>query len=81
MKNKSILLMAFMILSCAKKEFSEGNCVISPDGFTWKISKIQDDKYVAVKWHENSWKDEKILNFGDVSFSHGFGVIACPQQK
>lgn len=81
MKKIFLLLMTFLILGCAKKDFTEGSCVISPDGFTWRINKIQDDKYIAEKWQGNSWENETSLGFGNVSLSNGFGTVACPKKN
>jgi hypothetical protein len=70
----------FIIMSCANNVFSEGSCVISPDGFTWKINRIENNKYVAEGWQGNAWGNETSLNFGVLSACRGGQVIACPQE-
>jgi hypothetical protein len=79
MKQILFLISIFLITSCAKKDFAEGTCVISPDGITYKINKIQDDKYLIQKLKGNVWEVERSLSFSDVSLSSGFGMNACPQ--
>ena len=80
MKKILHLLTILLILSCAKKDFNEGSCVISPDGIIFKINKVQDDQYTAQKWKGNMWETEISLKFSDVSLSNGFGANDCPQQ-
>lgn len=68
-------------ISCSKNDYSPGNCIISPDGFTWKINRIENNKYVAEGWQGNAWGKETNLGFRTVSASSGFQIIACPQMK
>jgi hypothetical protein len=81
MKNVLLLMPIVLILACAKKDFSEGTCVSSPDGITFKINKIQDDKYLTQKLKGKVWETETSLSFGDVSLSSGFDIVNCPQKQ
>lgn len=76
-----MLILVLITISCAKNDYGPGNCVISPDGFTWKINKIENNKYIAEGWQRETWGKETSLDFQTVSASSGFQVITCPTPK
>jgi hypothetical protein len=60
-----------------RSDFSPGECVKAQDGFIWKVSRIEDGKYILQGWFDG-WGNEAASEFSIIRKDNGHFKIECP---